>query len=237
MGHRRALALPGAAGMLALGLGLPACAGDDDPADAGAIDRCDWPMWGHGPTRTFSYPCDTAISPGTVGDLEQVWFFNAEDTVTATPAVVDGVAYVGDWSGNFYALDMGSGEPRWTFEAPIHPRVYAGQIVSSAAVADAGGTRTVYFGAGKTLYALRADDGSLRWKHQLGRSGDDGDPREIESSPVVADGLVIFGSDVHNGVVFIGGTDFTLRALDLRSGEVLWDHELSGAVSGGAVVV
>jgi outer membrane protein assembly factor BamB len=130
-------------GAAVLGLAsLVACGADDDSADPGPIDECDWAMWGHGPDRTFSYPCDTALAPGTVGDLEEAWFFNAEDAVTATPAVVDGTVYVGDWSGNFYALDLETGERRWTFRARVHPRVYAGQIVSSAAVADVDGERT-----------------------------------------------------------------------------------------------
>ena len=49
------------------------------------IDRCDWPMWGHGLDRTFSYPCRTDLSPSTVGDLERRWFFNTADVVTSTP--------------------------------------------------------------------------------------------------------------------------------------------------------
>jgi polyvinyl alcohol dehydrogenase (cytochrome) len=209
---------PALLGALALSL-MASCAGDDDPADADAIDECDWPMWGHGPTRTFSYPCETALAPDSVGDLEEVWFFNAGDTVTATPAVVDGTVYVGDWSGTFYALDFDTGEPRWTFQARVHPRVYAGQIVSSAAVADVAGERTVYFGAGNTLYALQARDGELRWQHRLGPPGDDDDAREIESSPVVVDGLVIVGSDVHNAD---DGTPAGVFALDAASGEVRW---------------
>jgi hypothetical protein len=37
--------------------------------------------------------------------------------------------------------------------------------------------------------------------------------------------------------VVIGGTDFTMRALDLATGEVLWSDEVSGAVSGGPAIV
>ncbi|HKA82305.1 MAG TPA: PQQ-binding-like beta-propeller repeat protein [Acidimicrobiales bacterium] len=198
---------------------LPGCGADDDPAAPGPIDECDWPMWGHGPDRTFSYPCDTAISPGTANDLEEAWFFSAEDAVTATPAVVDDTVYVGDWSGNFYALDLDTGKPRWTFEAEVHPRVYAGQIVSSAAVADVEGERVVFFGAGNALYALGAGDGALRWRHRLAPPGDDDDPREIESSPVVVDGTVIFGSDVHNAD---DGTPAAVIALDAATGDERW---------------
>jgi polyvinyl alcohol dehydrogenase (cytochrome) len=206
--------------------------GDDgrDPASRGPIDDCDWPMWGHGVDRSFSYPCDTGISPATAPDLNRLWFFNAEDTVTATPAVVDGTVYVGDWSGNFYALDFETGEPRWTFEAEVHPIVYAGQIVSSAAVADADGTRTVYFGGGKTLYALRARDGSVRWTHEFGTEGDEEDPTEIESSPVVVDGMVIVGTDVHNSG---NGEEAGLYAFDAATGAERW-HAITAPTEGAA---
>jgi polyvinyl alcohol dehydrogenase (cytochrome) len=213
------------AAALVLALVAAACAdsgsGDagPDPAGQGPIDRCDWSAWGHGVDRTFSYPCDTRLSPATVSDLSRIWFFNAEDTVTATPAVVGSTVYVGDWSGNFYAIALTDGKLRWQYAAEIHPTVYAGQIVSSAAVADVDGTRTVYFGAGKTLYALRARDGSLRWKHELGDAGDGDDPTEIEASPVVVDDLVIFGSDVHNSDA---GEPAGVYALDAATGEERW---------------
>jgi outer membrane protein assembly factor BamB len=193
--------------------------GGADPAGQTPISECDWPMWGHGIDRTFSYPCDTNLSPATASELERIWFFNAEDTVTATPAVVDGTVYAGDWSGNFYALDLADGSLRWKYEAEIHPIVYAGQIVSSAAVADVDATRTVYFGAGKTLYALRARDGSLRWKYEVGETGNDRDPTEIESSPVVVDDVVIFGTDVHNSDA---GEPAGVYALDAATGAERW---------------
>jgi len=189
------------------------------PGKAAPISRCDWPMWGQSVERSFAYPCPTELSPRTAKDLQQIWFFNAKDTVTATPAVVEGVVYVGDWSGNFYAIDIKTGKPRWTYKAKIHGQVYAGQIVSSAAVADVKGERTVYFGGGKTLYALRAEDGKLRWKHEVGRPGDDDDPSEIESSPVVADGMVIFGTDVHNSGK---GEPAGVIALDAATGKERW---------------
>jgi outer membrane protein assembly factor BamB len=189
------------------------------PEKSKPISRCDWPMWGQNPERPFAYPCPTEISPQTAKDLQQIWFFNAKDTVTATPAVVDGVAYVGDWSGNFYAIDIKTGKQRWRYQAHVHGQVYAGQIVSSAAVADIEGVRTVYFGGGKTLYALRAEDGKVRWKHEVGRRGDDNDPSEIESSPVVADGLVIFGTDVHNSGK---GEPAAVIVVDAATGKERW---------------
>ena len=208
-----------ASAVVLAGVPVPASASAPD-APAKPIGRCDWPMWGQNAQRPFADPCPTEITPQTAEDLQQIWFFNAKDTVTATPTIVDGVVYVGDWSGNFYAIDIKTGKPRWTYQAHVHGTVYAGQIVSSAAVADAKGVRTVYFGGGKTLYALRAEDGKLRWKHEVGRRGDDKDPSEIESSPVVADGLVIFGTDVHNSG---NGEPAGVTALDAATGTQRWN--------------
>ena len=162
------------------------------------ISRCDWPMWGQRIERPFASPCQTEISPQTAKDLKQIWFFNAKDTVTATPAVVDGVAVRGRLVGQLLRDRPRDGEIALDLPgARARPGV-RGQVVSSAAVADVKGVRTVFFAGGKTLYALRADNGRERWKHEVGRRGDDNDPSEIESSPVVADGLVVFGTDVHN---------------------------------------
>ena len=216
---RRAFTCLAIAGAIAC-TGAPATPGASaTPAPAKPISRCDWPTWGQSNERRFAYPCQTELSAQTAKDLKQLWFFNAKDTVTATPTVVDGVAYVGDWSGNFYAIDLDTGKPRWTYQAHVHGTVYAGQIVSSAAVADVKGVRTVFFGGGKTLYALRADDGKERWKHEVGRRGDDKDPSEIESSPVVADGMVLFGTDVHNSGK---GEPSAVIALDSANGTERW---------------
>ena len=216
-GGRRLAGVVAAAVVLSAGT---ACAdGDGDAAADTAIDDCDWPTWGRTVERSFSSDCDTEISPATVGGLRQDWFFTTDDAVTATPAVVDGTVYVGDWSGRFYAIDLDTGELDWSFTAEPHPPVYAGQIVGSATVADVGGTRTVYVPSGETLYALRADDGEVRWQRALGRPEGDDDPTEIESSPAVAEGLVIVGTDVHNSPV---GTAAGVVALDASTGARRW---------------
>ncbi len=229
-------------GLVAVGLALAllgaACSSDgggrggeataDDGPDAAPEAACDWPMWGRSPSRTFAYPadCDTALAPETVGDLAEAWFFNTEDVVTATPAVVGDTVYVGDWTGRFYALDRDDGSVRWTFDAPPHEVVYAGQIVSSAAVADVDGARIVYFGGGKTLYALDATTGEERWRHELNPDGPDDDPTEIETSPLLATGsdgrlLALVGYDVHNAPTARAG----VVALDAATGEEAWTFD------------
>ncbi len=222
-------------------IALAGCSGDDDsdtasdPAPAASL-TCEWPMWGHDEGRPFAYPaeCETELAPETVPRLREQWFHPTDDVVTATPAVVDGTVYVGDWSGTFSALALEDGTERWTFQAPQHRNVYSGQIVGSAAVADVGGERRVFVPSGKTLYALRASDGELLWEHELNPEGDANDPTEIQSSPVVvdtADGpVVIFGFDGHD----IPGVRAGLIALDAEDGTQRWyfDPDRGEAASG-----
>ena len=71
-------------------------------------------------------------------------------------------------------------------------------------------------GGSPHLHALDAETGDILWQ-------------QGEAGPTFAAALEV------NGVVFLGGTDYTLRAVDLQTGDVLWSQEMQGAVSGGAV--
>ena len=179
---------------------------------------------------TFATTC-SGLSVENASQLQRIWFFNTHDVVTATPAVVDGIAYVGDWSGRFYALRVSNGKKVWTYRTEPHANVYAGQIVSSAAVADVDGEPTVFFGGGKTLYALRARDGKLVWKHELNPKGPPSDPTEIETSPVVVEGSVLIGFDVHNSR---SGEPAGVAALDAATGEVQWQTATAPTEGDGA---
>jgi polyvinyl alcohol dehydrogenase (cytochrome) len=187
-------------------------------------------MWGRDRARTFATECP-GLAAQNAAELRRIWFFNTHDVVTATPAVVDGTVYVGDWSGRFYALRATDGKQRWVRRTKPHENVYAGQIVSSAAVATVRGVETVYFGGGKTMYALRASDGSVRWKVELNPEGGADDPTEIESSPVVVDGLVVFGWDVHNSTA---GEPAGVLALDAVTGRERWRTVLAPTEGDGA---
>jgi polyvinyl alcohol dehydrogenase (cytochrome) len=194
-------------------------AGEARAAEPTAIRRCDWPMWGYSVERPFATDCASEVSAATAKKLRLRWFFNTRDVVTATPAVAGGTVYAGDWSGRVYALRAKTGRPRWTFDAPPERLVYSGQIVGSPAVADVRGTRTVFVPSGKTMYALRASDGKVRWTATVGKKGSAKDPTEIESSPVVAKGLVVFGYDVHNSSK---GYAAGVVAVDAHTGKRRW---------------
>ena len=88
------------------------------------------------PRRTFSAECGP-IDAGSVARLAPAWFLDTAEPVTATPAVVDGVVYVGSWEGIMYALEADTGEVVWQHQAPAAPGATYGPIVSSACAISA----------------------------------------------------------------------------------------------------
>ena len=149
--------------------------------------------------------------------------------MTATPAVVDGTVYVGDWSGRFYAIDLETGELDWSFTAEPH----AGSTPGRSWARPPWPTSRHPHGLRperRDLYALRADDGEVRWERDLGRPDGDDDPTEIELA-AVADGLVIVGTDVHNSP---DGTAAGVVALDAATGARRWETTTAPTSGAGA---
>jgi outer membrane protein assembly factor BamB len=178
---------------------------------ASADGGCNWPMYGHDAGHSFAQsPACAQIHSGNAATLTERWFFaTGESPITASTTVVNGVAYVGDWSGVMHALDVRTGAQLWSYQIDDQQGVAFGRIVSTAAVdtirVGASSIRVLLFGGGATLYALDPVNGSLLAKQDV-------DPRavpaddaqaEIESSPVVAHGSdgsdrIFVGMDVHN---------------------------------------
>ena len=196
------------AGGIAISAMPPAEAhGSSNPA---GIDQCDWASFRNGPGNHGASSCDE-IGLTNVATLVPHQLYRTRDSVTSTPAVVDGTLYVGAWDGTFYAFDtqtLGLGdpslaggpvptiEPKWTFEIDDDNDVSFGRIVSSPTVTDIAGTRVVLFAGGATVYALDAATGlpltqlcldprSDALAAPAGRCGGSADDIEVESSPIV----------------------------------------------------
>lgn len=192
---------------------------------ASRAQGCNWPMYGRDPGHSFAQsPACAQITPANVATLTERWFFpTGEFPVTASTTVVNGIAYVGDWSGTMHAIDAATGAEVWSFSVDDPQNSYPGDIVSTAAVdtmrVGATSVRVLVFGGNATLYALDPSSGALLAKRDLDPRGpgiDTGEV-EIESSPVIAhfaDGSdrVLVGMDVHNdaGVGRTGLHSFSL---------------------------
>jgi outer membrane protein assembly factor BamB len=178
-----------------------------------------------------------------------------------SPAVSNGIVYVGSHDGHLYAVNATTGAQVWAR--------FTGEIIDSSPTVSGG---EVYVGTkAGTLYAVDASTGSVTWSwSSLSASPPDGSP--MRSSPAAYGGLVFIADDygrvygidavtgtrkwtapigydvrsspaVANGVLYIGtGVDYwQVDALNTSTGAVIWSHATSGeldsspAVSNGMV--
>ena len=154
------------------------------------------------------------------------WRVRTGGPVRSSPAIAGGTAYVGSSDGSLYAIDAARGTVRWS-------RALDAPIASSPAVANGLVFVIAHDGA---LHALRTDDGSVAWRYRTGapvpltwghESGE-----LYDSSPVVADGLVL-----------VGAADGRVHALRAATGAPRWTYDAgsrvysSPAVANGTVVV
>ena len=156
----------------------------------------------------------------------EVWSYpteNPKDRVISSPAVVDGVVYVGYPEGTLYALNASTGSKIWDYTTKDMGNGVA--IQSSPAVVDG----VVYSGASDhNVYALRASTGEKIWNHTVRLS--------VSSAPAVSGGVVYVSS--HFGYLYV---------LKAASGEELWHftvsdnvqslEDYSPTVAGGVVYV
>src|SRR5947209_2865679 len=118
-----------------------------------ALSGRSWQSFGFDAGQTRLNPEGTA--PST---LTKRWAAPLGGQVRSTPAVVDGVVYVGNDNDTVHALYAATGANVWTFTT--------GGIVDSSPAVDSG---LVYVGsADGTLYALKAPSGALEWSFKTG---------------------------------------------------------------------
>ena len=161
------------------------------------------------PQRTGVYD----VKGPKVGEL--LWRFPTRTEMRASPAVVDGVAYVGSSDRFLYAVDTQTGQEKWRFET--------GRPVMSTPVVGDG---TVYFGSGcvssdihctdppgsdSYFYALDLQTGREKWRFDAGGA--------VASSPLMADGVVYFGSE-----------DQHVYAVDGQTGREKWRFKAEDAL-------
>lgn len=130
----------------------------------------DWPMYLWDVTHTSFNLAESVLTPATVARLHAKWLINLGNTISSGITIVNGVAYVGDWNGNFSAINVTDGVLHWqTFvgRSPPSPNCALSNIgVSSQAVVQNG---VVYVGGGDAaVYALDAASGAILWRLPLG---------------------------------------------------------------------
>ena len=129
------------------------------------------------------------------------WKFRANRGITSSPAVDEGLVFVGSTDWNVYALDARTGWAVWRCRTN-------NALISSPAISEG----CLYIGSvDGNLYAIETQSGRLIWKFSA--------EGQITSSPKVAEGAVYFGAN-----------DQHVYSVDVETGKVRWSFKTGGPV-------
>jgi quinohemoprotein ethanol dehydrogenase len=162
------------------------------------------------------------VNVDTVGELGLAWSTELPipDGAATTPIVVDGVIYIGGAYSKVVALDAGSGEVRWTYDADVKQAFEKHPSLSWIARANRGialwGDSVFVTTADCRLISIAASTGEHRWTKQV---------CDVERGYSISDSPYVGG-----GKVFVGNAGSESKknnrgyvsAFDARSGEQLW---------------
>ncbi|HEV2581604.1 MAG TPA: PQQ-binding-like beta-propeller repeat protein [Ktedonobacteraceae bacterium] len=217
-----------------------------------------WPSYGYDVAGTRYNSKEKTLKPANVGTMALDWSYKTGGYVQSSPAVVNGVVYIGSNDGYLYAFEASTGALLWSYYSG-----YYGGFIGSPAVANG----VVYAGSNsKEMYALNASTGALIWSYTLGTA--------TTASPTLANGIVYIMDEngvvyafkarngnllwtytagqgtytqhsqvVANGVLYFGSNDYKLYALNASTGALLWTFAtgsyvaVAPAVANGVVYI
>ena len=149
--------------------------------------------------------------------------------VWASPAVaiVGGrpMAFIGGYDQTLHALDLSAKEARWS-------KITNGEIAAAPAVGLVDGMQVVYWGsADRSVYAYFAGNGQRLWTRELVKPTNTMGAAQL-SSPLLHDGVLYITCFIFDKALARNRQKGWLFALDMRTGHVLWQREVSqGPVS------
>ncbi len=175
--------------------------------------------------QTRYYP-SKQINTQNVKDLRPAWIFQTEivESLETTPIVVNGIMYITTSFNHIYALNAATGEQIWHFKHKMGPitTYCCGPNNRGVAVYE----DMLFMGTlDAKMLGLDAKTGKLIWETELG------DPELGYSetmAPTVVNGKVLIGT---NGGEY--GIRGFVKALDYKSGEVLWTFHTTAEDSTG----
>lgn len=158
------------------------------------------------------------------------WKFQCRGSVSS-PALSGGTLFIGCDDDKLYALDAASGAVKWSFKT-------GGPVASSPAV----GEGLVYAGSyDGNFYAIDAASGQERWRFATGGERRFSAPHlhgAVPAAEVMPDPFDFYLSSpvLANGLVYFGGGDHKIHALDARSGVPKWEFATGQVVHGSPAV-
>src|SRR6516164_10042043 len=169
-------------------------------------------MIGNDSKDTRNQPLERTIGVDNVSQLAVKWIASTAGDVSATPAVVDGAVYFGDFGGMEWKLSAATGEVIWSHKISDYTGI-AGDI-SRTSPTLAGDTLVIGDLSAPNIMGIDAKSGDLRWITKL-----DPDPHAIiTGSPVLANDTIFVGTSQAGTSTYPGA----LVALDAQTGRILW---------------
>jgi outer membrane protein assembly factor BamB len=156
-------------------------------------------------------------SPGPTKLTGAKWSFKTNGPIVSSPAIANGVVFIGSLDGSLYAIDQETGQQKWKTDP-------TDSISSSPAVFDG---IVYYLSYDRALYAVAADTGTVKWL--FATNGE----RRFEAKGLhglaptdqnIADPMDVFLSSpaVFHGRVYFGSSDGHVYAVDAKSGVLQW---------------
>jgi polyvinyl alcohol dehydrogenase (cytochrome) len=184
----------------------------------------DWPFYGHdlSNSRDAGFQGVTRLNAPL---LQELWSVDPGGDVTGTPAVVDGVVYVGTYGGHVGAYSAKTGAPVWTASVGF-------DVSASVAVANG---RVFVSDHGGRLDALDASTGALLWSTDLSNGEFNA---QLYGSPTPVGTAVLQGvSSYQETDASVSGFQGAVAKVDQSSGAILWRTTVlaCGTCNGGAV--
>ncbi len=171
----------------------------------------------HADLQRDGYTPSEKISAAQAAKFHLLWSHTAAGVISDEAAVVNGVAYWGDWKGNEHAT-AATGKDLWTTNLGTTTDVGCGQpvgVASSATVAKDGTTTMLWTGTGNGMVAaLNASNGRVLWQTRVAPT-----TGGFEwSSPALYDGDIYIGVSSFGDCPLVRGK---VVQLDATNGKII----------------
>lgn len=203
------------------------------------VEKEPWPTYGFDAQRSHFAPDFSHRPP-----YRKIWEIDGKSLLEFPPVVGYDHVYIGTNRGLFFAVDAATGDITWrkNFGRCIAASPQVGDGVVYQALMDPAPCAEHSQTAAGFIVALDAETGRELWRFKAG---------VIESSPLLVDGILYFGSwdkkiyavdvETHkaiwsyrtgdkvkdgaaflHGIVYMGSYDGSIYALDARTGKLRW---------------
>ncbi len=164
----------------------------------------DWPIYGYTPNHTRFFPAAEKVRP----PFKPIWIRKEGGLLEFPPVIYGETIYQLPDTADLHAIDKRTGKVIWQRSL--------GTMSASSPAVDSSSVYVTLLNSGNRsmpgrIVALDSSDGAIRWSKLL--------PARSESSPLLVDGRLYFGSEAG-----------TVYCLDAATGRQIWTYRAPGAV-------